>query len=351
MRLIECHFAYRPRLGKSKLPSQDPVRLGQDPELAFSATALAAFKEDGKGLPHRLAVRFFGMFGPNGCLPLHLTEHALRRLSRRPSDSAFARFVDVFHHRMYSLFYRAWAKSQPVISLDRWRGGESGLVDTGVMAYADYVGALCGIGSPAFKGTDLMPYSAKLYFSGLLACQAKPPAGLCAIIGGFFGLPVDVREFVGEWMRIADEDRTRLGGSNRVAFLGESAVLGERVWGCQHKFRIVLGPLGLQQYLSLLPGERQLSQLVAIVRAYIGDELAWDINLVLMGQEVPQELILGRINSDGRRTPCLDGSSRLGWTCWMGGRDPRRDADDLLLSPRLESALRTAGHPDYTNSI
>jgi type VI secretion system protein ImpH len=67
----------------------------------------------------------------------------------------------------------------------------------------------------------------------------------------------------------------------------------------------------------LLPGETEVSALFAAVRNYVGDEFAWDIQLVLCKDDVPGTT-LGR---DGR----------LGWTTWMGTRKSKTDADDVII--------------------
>ncbi|MGV8763016.1 type VI secretion system baseplate subunit TssG, partial [Pseudomonas aeruginosa] len=66
----------------------------------------------------RLDQFFFGLTGPNGPLPLHLTEYARER-QRNVNDATFKRFMDVFHHRLLTLFYRAWAEARrPVVVVD-----------------------------------------------------------------------------------------------------------------------------------------------------------------------------------------------------------------------------------------
>ena len=170
------------------------------------------------------------------------------------------------------------------------------------------------------RDRDDMPDRAKLYFAGYLANPTRHPEGLRALIRGFFRLDVDIVEFIGEWMEIPVPDQTRLGSSKRVSTLGVSAVVGTRVWGCQHKFRIVLGPMSFTQYNDLLPGGKGLKTLVAIVRNYIGDEMVWDLDLILLRQEVPA-LRLGEM--------------QLGWTTWLGSRPGDADADDLRLNPNI----------------
>jgi type VI secretion system protein ImpH len=215
----------------------------------------------------------------------------------------------MFHHRMLCLFYRAWADTQPTVSLDRPETDP----------FADYVGSLAGLGMDALQRRDAMPDLAKLHYIGFLSCQAKHAEGLRAIISGFFGLPVAIEEFIGEWLRIEEHELTRLGAMSPTAQLGVSAIVGSSVWHCQHKFRIRLGALSLAQYLSLLPGGERLDYLTAVVRNYIGDELSWDVNLVLKRDEVP-----------GTQ---LGGLAALGWTTWLGDRQSEQDADDLMLNP------------------
>lgn len=321
VRQIECLHADKPKLGRSVKAGDDPVRFVQQPELGFQAASIAAFEPaDEAGEPDTLAVNFMGLFGPHGALPLHLTEYARERL-RHHQDPTLARFADIFHHRMVSLFYRAWADARPVVQNDRPADDRFRL----------YAGALMGIGGDAFTGRDALSDQAKLFYTGLFAGQTKSPDGLKAIIAGILAIPAEIEEFTGEWMAIEPAEQTRIGVSRDLACLGESAVLGANVWGCQHKFRLVLGPMTLAQYRALLPGSAALAQLAAIVRNYIGDEMVWDAKLVLQNREVPPELVLGT----GEQSPDagFDGHAQLGWSTWLGPRQTLADAGDLRLNP------------------
>ena len=308
MRLIECYHADKPKLGTSLKATDDPVRLAQVVEMDFPPASLAAFGPGKDGRPDRLLVRFLGLFGPHGPLPLHLTDYARERIHNF-GDPTFSRFADIFHHRMLCLFYRAWADVQPTVNHDR----------PGDDRFAGYLGSLFGIGMPAFRDRDAMPDIAKLLFTGHLACQAKHADGLQAIIAEYFGFHTRIQEFIGEWMEIQEREQTRLGAAPHAGALGLSTVVGARVFGCQHKFRVALGPLDLASYRNMLPGQWGLAVLVAIVRNYTGDELAWDLNLVLRHDEVPPLR--------------LDGVAQLGWTTWLGTVQAGRDPDDLTLNP------------------
>lgn len=317
MRRIETLFPNKPRYGAALRPMDEPVRLAQEPSLAFAPATLSSFQSAGDAAPYaRMEVRFFGLLGPNGPLPLHLTEYARERLMHA-GDRTFARFLDIFHHRYIAMFYRAWAQAQPTVSLDRPREDR----------YSSYVGSLLGLGTPTLRNRDAAPDFAKLFYAGLLARHVRNSDGLAALLSGFFRIPVRLEQFIGHWMTLPVGDRTRLGGA--AGSLGGGAMLGSRVWDRQHKFRICIGPLDLAQYESFLPGGTAIAKIVAWVRQYVNFELEWDLRLILRHQQVPQTR-LGRYG-------------RLGWTTWLGRREPRSvDVDDLRLSP--ENLLHTK-HP------
>jgi type VI secretion system protein ImpH len=304
LRRLECLYDDRPRWGRARRPVDEPIRLGQDPDLSFAPTPLASFDRGSEGRPPRLQVRLFGLLGPNGPLPIHITEYVRERL-RHAGDPTLSRFLDLLHHRFLALFYRAWAQAQPHVNFDRPHEDR----------FSTYVGSFVGLATPAFRGRDSVPDVAKLFHAGTLIRQPRNPEGLRAILQQFFRVPVDIEQFVGHWMVLGPSERTLLGREGAV--IGAGAVAGGRIWDRQHKFRIHLGPLTLQQYEAFLPGGQLLRKLVDWVRFALGFELEWDVCLRLQASEVPSAQ-LGR-------------GHRLGWTTWLAGRRRDRDAADLCL--------------------
>ncbi|RUL77715.1 type VI secretion system baseplate subunit TssG [Dyella choica] len=308
LRWLESAYPGRPRLGRSTKPAEDPVRLCQTPSLEFAPRTVDRFEHRADGKPPRMYGLFFGLFGPNAPLPLHLTEYALDR-KHNSRDGTFIAFADIFHHRMLSLFYRAWADSQPTIQLDR----------PGEDRYSLYMGALVGLSTPNLQSRDALPDRYKHFFAGRLLAQARNGEGLKHLLEHFFGIPVRVVEFVAEWMRLPDSAHLRMGQSREVAGLGLTAVLGEYVWGAQQRFRLRLGPLTRAQFNNFLPGGEALRQLMAAVKTYVGEEKAWDVQLVLKRDEVP--------------TTRMGQSGRMGLTTWLGQRQEQTDADQVVLRP------------------
>jgi type VI secretion system protein ImpH len=317
LRRLECFYPDKPRLGKGMRPGDEPIRLGQEPSMAFAPATLSGFVPPGANSVGRLEARFFGLLGPNGPLPLHLTEHARERLYHA-SDPTFVRFLDLMHHRFLLLFYRAWAQAQPTVSLDRPRDDR----------FSIYIGSLVGLAGEKVRARDSVGDSAKLYFAGLLGRQVRNRDGLAALLAGYFKAPSRVEEFVGHWMRLPERDRTRLGAYGDGSRLGVGAVIGARVWDRQHKIRIRLGPLTLAQYERFLPGGKAAERLVHWLQQYLGLEIAWDAQLELVREAVPH----ARPGHYGR----------LGWTTWLGTKAHARNPDKLLLSSeKLLSAVNS----------
>jgi type VI secretion system protein ImpH len=312
LRAIECAASDRARLGEATRPVEEPIRMGQEASLAFAPSTLAYFRPSEKGRPPRLGVHFLGMLGPNGPLPIHLTEY-IRDRQRNADDPTLVRFLDLFHHRILALFYRAWANAQPTVCLDRPRSDR----------FMTYVGALLGIGSPALRNRDDFPDNAKRYFAGRLGLQTKNAEGLKAMVGEFFGLPTELEEFIGEWTPLQEDERWRITRTSRAGALGLSTTLGARAWQRQTKFRLVFGPLKEDEFRSMLPGGPRLKRLMALVRNYVGDALNWDVRLFL-DKRVSQPLR-------------LDGITRLGWTSWLGHCPEGEGREDLIFNPRQSS--------------
>ncbi|WP_246763177.1 MULTISPECIES: type VI secretion system baseplate subunit TssG [Rhizobium] len=308
MRLIDVICWDGPRLGESSRPNLDRVRLGQQPTLAFPTRSIAHVTEALGNRPASISTYTFGLFGPNGPLPLHLTEFALFR-QRNAADETFVRFTDIFHHRLASLFFRAWAESEPTVSHDRPHADR----------FALQLGALAGFGMTSLHRRDAMPDLAKLHFIGRFASLTRNADGLAAILAGFFAAPIEIREFIPKWVELPISSLCLLGRDPRTGTVGSTATVGGRIKVYHHRFRIVIGPLGLAQYERLLPGARDLETFATIIRNYLSDELDWELNLVLDHKEVPKVL--------------LGHSGRLGWTSWVGKRRILHDAADLTLTP------------------
>jgi type VI secretion system protein ImpH len=298
LRLIERAYRDQPRLGESRRLANEPVRLAQPPHLNFAPSDVAKFdlREDIRDGKPTLEAYSFGVFGPNGALPLYLTETAYER-RRQHNDPTINDFVNLFQHRMIALFYRAWADADPATNFDRPESDRFRL----------YMGSLMGLGADAGRGRSEVVDFAMLGRAAQFGSQARSATGLEAVLADYFDVPLKVGSFVGAWMDIPNDACMMLGRASTASQLGSGATLGSGTWQCQHKFEIAIGPLRLHDFTEFLPGSKRLTHLAELLRLYTNDEWSWQMRLLLKGDEVPRMQ--------------LGGGARLGWTTWMGGRD------------------------------
>jgi type VI secretion system protein ImpH len=308
LRLLQAKCPDVPRIGYAASPAQEPVRFAQNPSLAFAPSTIESVRHRPTQPKPEVSVHFFGLFGPNGPLPLHLTEYARER-QLHAGDHTFTAFANVFNHRLLSFFFRAWADNQKALDLDR----------PADQRFAAYIGSFFGLGMQELQNRDALADHAKLYFSGRLASQARNAEGLGAIIEDYFGVRTEVQAFHGRWMALPAENQCRLGESTRTGSVGQTTIVGSRFWDCQLSFRIRMGPMRLNDFARLLPDGQAFQRLQCWVRNYTGDELFWDVQLVLLRDEIPSTQ-LGK-------------AGRLGWTTWLKTQASKQDSEDLVLRP------------------
>jgi type VI secretion system protein ImpH len=308
VRLLQSCFPEQPRIGHSWSLAQDPVRFAQSPALDFAPSTLEAVRCQNPDRPPAVYSRHFGLFGPNGPLPLCLTEYAHERILHH-NDRTFAAFCNIFHHRLLSFFFRAWADAHKAVNCDRPEDQH----------WSQFVASLVGFGMDSLVGRDSVPDRAKLYFAGRLVQQNRNAEGLAAIVQDFFGIPTEVWTFVGRWLKLPPGCACKLGASPETGTLGATIIVGLRFWTCQLHFRLRLGPMKFTEYERMLPRGNSFRRLCDWVRYYVGDHYAWDVQLVLAKEEVPATQ-MGK-------------AGRLGWTTWLKTRPFERDADDLVLVP------------------
>lgn len=302
LRLLEQLYPERPRLGGGKRASDDAVRLAQPPHLIFAPSDVAALGRAEDGMP-RLEQYGFGVFGPNGALPLHLTEYAFERAAHR-GDPGVADFINAFQHRFIALFYRAWADGDPVVNLDRPASDR----------FVRCLGALVGLAPPTARDAAPLAARAALGRAALFGRSSRSAAALERALSDYFGLPISIRPFIGGWLEIPHESRMRLGLTGGGA-LGLGATLGSSSWQCQHQFEIGLGPLDYAAFTRFLPGSPAFDELAGIVRFFTNDEWSWQLRPRLAASQAPG-IKLGR-------------AGRLGWTSWLGGR--AGGVDDVVI--------------------
>ena len=254
----------------------------------FPASNLARVqRNDGK--PLKVLVKYLGLLGPQGALPLATTEEAYHYLLA--NDDAFPRFLDIFNNRFLQLFFRAWADSRPIVQHDR--------PDTD--RFVAYIGSAIGVGSSPYQNLDSVPDAAKLGFAGLLGSQARCASRLAGAVCGLFNVKAEVEEFIGTRLMLEATEWTLVGQC--LSRLGEDVLLGRNVFSVQDKIRLRIFTKSLAQYIRFLPTGDLCEPLADLVFFYNGEQLDWDVELAI---------------PTGAAEPVRLGTfGQLGWTSWV----------------------------------
>ncbi|MBU0641313.1 MAG: type VI secretion system baseplate subunit TssG [Planctomycetes bacterium] len=312
LQLIERVDPRQTPLGEQGPAANEAVRIRPSVSLGFPLADLdsAEWAEATDAAQARLYLNttFLGLYGSDSPLPTHFTESLLPDTDE---DRVVRSFLDLFHHRVFSLLYRVWKKYRYYITF-RPDGNDP---------ISRVVRGFLGIGTPrAAESLEIRPVRLFRYV-GLLSQRPRSTVGLIGLLSDFFeGVPADVEQCVGRWLPIQLGDCNRLGG--RKCSLGADFLLGERLFDRSGKFRVKLGPVGFEQYVRFLPPGDAAAELREIVHFYCDDPLEFDVEVTLRGDDVP-DTPLGEQGMLGR----------LSWTSWLKSAP----AEDQSVIFRLQS--------------
>ncbi|MDR7047595.1 type VI secretion system protein ImpH [Duganella sp. 3397] len=247
--------------------------------LAFPPNQIENIGEESDGRI-RLTPAFIGMLGSQGVLPLHYSE-CVNRHEKSHNDGGPRAFLDLLSHRATELFYQAWAKHRPE-AMD----GPDDEDDS----FLTMLLALAGV--PECEGVQ--PETLARYAMQIRSRSVSAPQ-MAGMYAEYFDVPFAVQQLVGQWQPLAPEHQAQLAHAN--VDLGSGVLLGERIYGCDARVRLRIGPLPESAYERFLPGGANALQLAAMLGLHCGAGMIWEVFLVREGSAM--------------RAPRLDGTSRL----------------------------------------
>jgi type VI secretion system protein ImpH len=309
--LLETRLASPVGVGRQGPLRQETVRLRPDTSLTFSPADVRHLEEPGRWeewegregeAPDswRVTVNFMGLYGVASPSPVYFSELVgFTDVDAGPLTD----FLDIFNHRLISLFYRAWSKYRYPW---RYEGGARDEVSAHLLSFI-------GFREPEVRPLARVPAPRLLRYLGLLALPTRPAAGLARLLADALGgVPVAVRQWMLRWVKVPPESLNRLGAAN--ATLGHDLTVGEAVPDRSGKIRVVVGPLSWKQYVEYLPRGERFRHLSNLVRLWVGSRFDFDVELVIRREEVPE------MRLDASRP------AQLGWTAWASS--PRGLAAD-----------------------
>jgi type VI secretion system protein ImpH len=314
VRLLARLLPSRKGIGGTARPGEEFVRFGAQLSMAFPASAV----HDIERVPNAptsvlMTVAFLALTGTQGVLPFYYTEQMIARHAAK--DDTLAAFFDLFNHRLVSLFYRAWEKHHLPI-LYEVAAARHRQPDAFTHSLFDFI----GMGTAGLRGRMSIQDESLLLYAGLIAQRPHSATALRGILRDYFSVPVEIDQCLGSWYKLEDTDRCYLSGEREQNQLGEGSVLGDAVWDQQARFRIRVGPIGLDRFLEFLPDSRGMATLVEMTRFIVGTVMIFEVQVSLRASEVPY----CRLDDEGVDAP------RLGWIGWLKTGEFPADAGDAV---------------------
>jgi type VI secretion system protein ImpH len=290
---------------------------------AKDALALPPLKElldTGDG-PLRMVVTFMGLYGVSSPLPSYFVDPITLK---KVEYFELKKFLDIFTHRLYCLFYRAWKKYRHYSQFQPNRPDD----------YTLRLLALTGQWPRRQSKAHIQGQSSDLNlrripYARFLGNRVRSAKGLQQLLRGYFGFPwVRIKQFESSWIEIPV--KTSLGIAQ--VGLGRSTRLGDRMQDHVSRFTVELGPMPRALFNRFLPlpnlstgkkaqpsqagsdgnaddeeGVALLEQVRDLIDAYLRDPLDYQVKVILE-PETDQVPVLG---SD---------HARMGMGIWLGAR-------------------------------
>jgi type VI secretion system protein ImpH len=309
VRVLEWLHPERGPVGHFSVPGSEAVRFRAHASTVFPASEIQSL-HDADGERADMEVNFMGLFGPLGVLPLYYTELIAERA--RVRDAALVDFLNIFNHRMISLFYRAWEKYRFPVSYER------GDLDQVGRRLLDFI----GLGTRGLQNRQKITDNALIFYSGLLSQQPRCAGNLENLLADYFDVPVEVEQFVGSWYKLDETTQFCMqDGADVSEQLGVGAIVGDEYWDTQGRVRLRIGPLRMERYLDFLPSGGAYAPLRALAEFYVGGEIDFEVQLILDRRDVP----VCELGADGEAGP------RLGWITWARTQSMDRDPGETIL--------------------
>jgi type VI secretion system protein ImpH len=312
VRLLERYYRPAARVGGQGPASAELLRFRPDDSLGFPArdvTSLETIHAPGSESPRfRITTSFLGLYGSTSPLPSFYSEEILWT---DPEDNRVRDFLDLFHHRLLSLFYRSWYKYHYQTEFEHEKDDR----------FTPRLFALIGLGSPALRqGAGLPDPRRFIHFSALFHQRPHSASALENLLYDYFDeIPVEIEQCTPHWIPIHEEQLSSLGRRN--CRLGVDCAVGSSVLGRGGSFRIKIGPMDYERFLKFLPDQEDYRTLRSIVGLFISDRLEFDVLVRVRRWARPQLISKGPAQS----------FSRLGWNTRLFSQPSEQDKEETVV--------------------
>ncbi|MBJ2228481.1 type VI secretion system baseplate subunit TssG [Pseudomonas simiae] len=276
--LLERALPGHPPLGSTAHPADDAVRFRPDPGMGFPASELKAIETDDAHpeRPATVRTRLLGLYGVDSPLPTVFLDDIAQR---REGHEALEAFLDIFNHRIFTQFYRIWRKySYPATF-------EAGGTD----ATSQCLLGLIGLGIPGTAQQIATPVSRFLALLSVMRLPTRNAEGITALVKLL--APNTQAQVTPHWpLKISLEQPASLSRQRPVS-LSQGMPLGSIGFDANSQLRLTLYTEDTQEASGWLPGGELYSDLLVLLRVYLGWRCTAKLQLSLPVRSLPAPVL------------------------------------------------------------
>ncbi|MAZ39089.1 MAG: type VI secretion system baseplate subunit TssG [Legionellales bacterium] len=265
-----------------------PVKFVTSPSLSYAINEVIDLKIKKNQVD--VMVTFMGLIGQSGILPEHLSSLVMERINAK--DYTLYAFLNIFHHRLISLFYQAWEKARFYIGLEHQKKSE----------IIELVLSLTGI-SLIYKNAQ--EKNRHLFYAALFSNQNRTAYGLSILLSDYFSLPIKIMQLQGHWFVIEKDNLTKITVNSHNNTLGMNAIIGSKAWYSQNGFAVIIGDIDYEKFLDLLPSKHMMREIKKVIFDYMGYQFCFKLIFKINKKTIPIKKLTNEKNM------------QLGWTSWL----------------------------------
>lgn len=296
--LLEQIYKDQVEVGHTGPVKDEIVQLLPNNSLGFPAADVARItldeNDDGRE-KWKILQNFFGLYGPNSAAPIFIAESVNQCID---TADPLKDFLDIFNHRVLSLYYRAQKKGNTLKSVSTTHSNP----------ISNILYAMMGRDFNTNESNWEVSPDRLLRHCSLFSSSNRNPSGLEKLISDYFSLSdVQVVPFARRRIKIPKSSQGRLSAVQNHAALGESFILGEIVEDITGQFNLRIKVPDMRTFKQFQPGEARYKELIFLVNMYVQYRLGFTLEFILPTEEV-RSLAISGLNPDGK----------LGQSSWVG---------------------------------
>ncbi|CAG4928284.1 hypothetical protein R70241_05705 [Paraburkholderia saeva] len=302
--LLELAAPDAPPIGTTDSPAADPIRFRSRAQLGFPGREIdtVGYDADNPSAPVAVVTTFLGLYGVDARMPAYFVDEVAQN---RDGAERLSAFLDLFHHRVITQYYRVARKYRYPIG---FRRDGTDPVSRYLLSFAGFgfststriATSISGVPAAARKHgsstarqqlSEVADKRRLLSMLGLVMQKTRTAEGLAGVLRHAIpDVSIEVEEFHPVWREVNDRE---------PAALGEQCLLGRGFYDRANTVRVVITPASRETVLALVPGQAAHREVMTLLHFYLGYESEADLEMHVRADLMPKPTLEPRQSNLG----------------------------------------------------